>query len=274
MPKFIKSGIFFLCLFPVASSLVFAQQTSYEYDEDGDVAPLEIGSSGNLRRETDRRSDIEAEYSVHFHTMLESRYITEGRDNLNDDALFSFSTDITEGNFTFVPWYAYSASADYTELNLNFVYGVSLHDQFELYFSYTYLDFDFNGATSDDHELGIELAYNAYDSLQLVASIVHSDDAGAAYAELLVRYDYAVRDHLNTFLVVGAGYNDGYVVSGHRGFDHSQFKAGAVYFPWTQLEISAYVAATRVIDKDSLHHGDDALLKNASWMGIAASLRF
>ncbi len=245
----------------------------YEASDDDEVTPIEIGSAGNLRRETERRSEVEANYPLHFHAMLESQYITEGRDNLDRDALVSASTDITHDSFTFVPWVAHSASADYSELNLNFIYGFNL-DSIELYFSYTYLEFDLNGVSSDDHEAGIEFAYNGFEPVQLVASLVYSDEAGATYGELLLRYDHALSDTLNAYIVSSVGYNDGYVSMGHRGFDHGQLKAGAVYFPWPQLELSAYLATTRVIDKNASAYADDALLKNYSWLGVAASFRF
>ncbi len=286
MPNLLKAGILIFCLLLSFSLYASTDPELYdstesaanedpdEYETGDEVAPVEIGSAGKLRRETPRRSEIEADYSSHFHVMLESQYITEGRDNLDEDALLSLSTDITQGNFSFVPWLAHSASANYTELNLNFIYGFTFSSPFELYFSYTYLDFDTDGIQADDYELGIELAYNGFEPVQLVTSLVYSDEVSDAYGELLLRYDHSLSTSLNACIVASVGYNDGYVSEGHRGFDHGQLKACAIYFPWPQLEISGYLGFTRSIDKNASRYADDALLENHHWLGLAVSYRF
>ena len=58
-------------------------------DDDYEVTPVEIGSAGNIRRESDYRSQIEIILPVHFHSMWESRYVSEGRDNLSADGVYS-----------------------------------------------------------------------------------------------------------------------------------------------------------------------------------------
>ena len=94
-----------------------------DIDENAEdsIPPIEVGPAGNISRESPYRTEAEEQSPVHFHAMWETRYITEGRDNLSGNSLLAFSTDLSYDNFTFAPWIAGSAYTDYLELNLNLV---------------------------------------------------------------------------------------------------------------------------------------------------------
>jgi hypothetical protein len=55
---------------------------------------VEIGVGGNIKRENPYQSEVEQRRPIHAHLLWESRYVTEGRDNLRGDALASLSSDV------------------------------------------------------------------------------------------------------------------------------------------------------------------------------------
>ena len=238
------------------------------------AAPIEIGPGGSIKRESPYRTQAESDMPVHFHAMWESRYITEGRDNLSDDSLVSVSTDISYGNFTFAPWIADSPGNDYSELNLNLVYGIDLSESFELYTTYTHLRSDTDGVTANDNEVGVELGYIGFIYLDVIASWYHSLDAEGSYFELALRHENTSIKNITLSAGLITGINDGYVAAGHNGVDHIQARAGLAYHPWKQLEVFAYLSYSQAINRDAIKYADDAGLDDYSWGGVGTTYRF
>lgn len=85
------------------------------WTDETQVSPVEVGVGGNIKREDPYQSEAEDRRPVHLHFLLESRYVSEGRDNLGGDGLTSTFSEITQGNFSFVPWLAYGHESEYTE---------------------------------------------------------------------------------------------------------------------------------------------------------------
>ena len=175
----------------------------------GAVPPVEVDSSGDLRRENPYRTEAEVEYPVHIHVFWESRYVTEGRDNLLGDGLLSLSTDISYGNFTFAPWFADSPDTDYRELNLNFVYGFKIGKAIEFYTAYSYLEFDTTDESGDDDEIGAGLVYTAFGSLDVITSWFYSFEAEGSYFELGAIHERPITDNFFLSLGITTGINDG-----------------------------------------------------------------
>ena len=233
-----------------------------EIDEDEDtVRPIEIGPA-------------EETSPVHFHVMSESRYVTEGRDNLSGNSLTSFSTDLSYENFTFAPWIAGSSYTGYRELNLNLVYGFELNEQMEIYITYTHLRSDSSDEEISDNEMGIELGYMGFKQLQIIANWYYSLDAEGSYFELALRHENPVGKNLSLSTSLITGLNDGYVSDGHSGVDHTHVRINLAYHPWTQLELFSYLSYSQSIQRDAVKYSDDADLGDYAWGGIGATYRF
>ena len=139
-------------LIPLVSNNVFSQgnQTDNPAYKNGTttdnadikVKPLravEVGAGGNIKLERTYRTNIESQHEWHAHLLWESRYVTEGRDNLPGNSISSVSTELNYNELTIVPWIANSISSDYTEFNLNIVYGTRLTKTIMRYTGYNYI---------------------------------------------------------------------------------------------------------------------------------------
>ncbi len=245
-------------------------------DEDEDsfqASPVEIGPAGIIRKENEYRSIIELKHPVHLHALLESRYITEGRDNLQGHSLISASTELSISNLTFAPWLAHSPQHDYEELNLNFIYGIKLSSNIELYATYSYLHAWEGSVDEGDNELGFELAFAVDDLVNISAGWVHSTTADGNYFEVALRQDHTIDSGLTLNGGVIIGINQGYIIDGHTGVDHALLRIGLAFHPWEQLELVAYISHSHAINEDPQNAGDSSL-RNYNMGGVGLTYRF
>ena len=89
--------------------------------------------------------------AVVFQSQWQSRYVTEGRDNLDSNPLVSAGVDLTHQAVTAGVWQAWANGSDYRENNL-FVEYAPYVEHWSPYLNVTYLQFHPQGA--DDVETG------------------------------------------------------------------------------------------------------------------------
>ena len=142
-----------LCLF--LSGLCLAQQRHEAPIQVEAEHAVEIGPGGQFRKETGYRTGVEEDEPLHAHFLWDSRYVSEGRDNLDGRGLASVTSDLSIHNFTFAPWIAHGYDADYSELNLNAIYGTQLSEHVEVDAGYTHLQKHEPGDNAYDSEVGV-----------------------------------------------------------------------------------------------------------------------
>ncbi len=86
-----------------------------------------------------------------FQSQWQSRYVSEGRDNLDSNPLVSAAADLTRQALTVGVWQAWGNGSDYRENNL-FVEYAPFFEHWSPYLNVTYLQFHPQGA--DDVETG------------------------------------------------------------------------------------------------------------------------
>ena len=246
-----------------------------------DVSPLpgatrhfEAGAGGDIKIERKYRTAAESLYEWHAHLLWESRYVTEGRDNLSGNNLVSASTEFAIDEFSVVPWLAASPAADYAEFNLNIVYGFKLADAVVIYAGYNRIQARDNGVSSDDNEISLDLAYKFSKQLHLLASVYHSFDADGAFMELAVKRRHRINDKTRVRAQAVLGTNAGYVTDGHDGLNNFQLRANITYEPVTQMELYAYSGYNFAINRDTTRYAGDILLDDFFWGGVGLTWRF
>lgn len=271
MPLLIKECL--LCtIFGVMTGLtapVTAQNT-----EDNDPRDVEIGTGGNIRLEKPYRSKIEEEFNWHAHLLWESRYVTEGRDNLSGKGIYSVSTELNYNDITIVPWIADAINTDYSEFNLNIVYATKLLENLEFFVGYNHIQARVSGISLNDNEINFDLAYFYDKQFQIVTNIYYSFDAEGAFAEVAIKKGYRIDNKISINLRAVLGFNYGYVVDGHNGINHSQILARVSYQAIDKMEVYVYTSYSLAINRDSNHYTGDELLRDLFWGGAGLSYRF
>ena len=240
------------------------------------VSPAEIGIGGGIRQENPYQFEAEDRHPVHLHLLWESRYVSEGRDNLAGDSLTSVFSDISLGNFTFAPWLAhsYSYESDYTEVNLNFIYGLKLTDQFEIYGGYTHLQTHLEDENTKDNEIFADLIYAPTTMFDVLVNCYHSFDARGAFWKFALRREQMLNDKTVLTLHSILGVNGGYVPNGHNGLNHLQLRLNLAFYPVSRIEIVPYMAYNFAIDREPERFTDDISLREFFWGGIGVIYHF
>ena len=255
--------------------LLFAALPYTSHAQGGDARPVEAGPGGSIAQEPKFRTRAEEQFDWHIHASWESRYVTEGRDNLAGDDLVSLSTDFSIDKLSIIPWIADSPSTDYSELNLNLVYGFKLSDRLDLYAGYSYVYLRDSNTDYHDNEIGLELAYKVRKHLNLLTSIYYSFDASGSFMEVAVNYGIPLEENKIKFDLKGTlGANGGYVLDGHRGLNHFQIRLNMTYQPVYAVDLYAYAGYNFAINRDETRYNGDASLNDFLWGGIGFAYRF
>ncbi|MBT8119400.1 MAG: hypothetical protein KJN89_06740 [Gammaproteobacteria bacterium] len=252
-------------IFPAVS----AQTIPASEDNGLDAAPpVEIGSGGDIKMERKNRTRMESLFEWHTHFLWESRYVTEGRDNLSGESLLSLSSEFVIGEANFIPWYAYSPGANYSELNLNFVYGVLPTDDVAVYLGYNHIRARLSGERANDNEVSLALVHKLVKHVGLAAEIYHSFEAGGSFLELSAKYNDALNKKLRYGMLAALGTNAGYVADGHTGLNHFQLRVNASYHPIIKAEFYSYLGYNVAINRDVVNYSDDETLSDFFWGGL------
>ena len=254
--------------------LLFAQPVYAELSESDLVRPVEIGAGGNIKREKQHRTKAEAQFEWHAHTLWESRYVTEGRDNLSGKSLLSVSSEFTFDKLTFIPWLANSVGTDYSELNLNVIYGFELDRGIELYAGYNHIQSRQKSVASHDNEISLDVAFTGIYKYELIASIYHSFESDGSFMEISAKHGLRINHDFNASFRAVLGANAGYVVDGHDGLNHFQFVANIDYRPFKKLELYTYAGYNRAIGRDVINYAGDVSLDDFFWAGVGFIYRY
>lgn len=250
-------------------------QTDTTKPADESVAqPIEAGAGGNIKLERPYRTRAESLSVWHAHILWESRYVTEGRDNLSGNGITSVSSEFAYKNLTIIPWLASNPNSDYTELNLNIIYGVALTDNIEAYAGYNRIHGREDKVTTNDDEISLDLAFKHIKNINLLASFYHSFDSNGSFMELAARRSHAINPKLNISIKGSLGINADYVTDGHNGLNHFQLISNIAYHPDTQMELYAYAGYSMAINRDANRYIGDELLDNFLWTGIGFTYRY
>lgn len=196
--------------------------------------------------------------------MWDSKYVSEGRDNLEDGGLGSVALEWNKhfekgGEFIFAGWYAEGTSVDYSELNLGVAYGWSL-EKIDIAVGYTWLDFAEDDES--DREISLELGTALYDDIEFGAVFTYSTEAEGTFIELFVSKSYE-NDKLSWSPYLLLGINEGYVADEHDGLNNLQMGVEVSTPISDHLELGGYVAYTIGLDEEPGESLDDIF-----WVGI------
>ena len=263
-----------LVLWLTGSSGTTHAQERGSIDADEVMPSIEIGPGGRLEIESDARATAEAEYPGHVHTMLESRYVTEGRDNLDGEGLISVASDLSFGDFVFAPWLAHGLSSDYVELNLNFAYAVWREERFKLFASYTHLRFSPDESPHYDNEVGVEAVAAWLEPVELTFNGYYSFDAQGSFFEVALNLDQEIGPRSTASVQAALGFNAGYITDGHDGANNVRLRLDLAYRPFPRAEVIAYLAFSKAIDRQRSRFPGDEALKDMGWGGVGLTYSF
>ena len=195
------------------------------------------------------------EWSGHFG--WDSRYLSEGRDELDGDSLITgavgFSWEYLFGEI----WYGVSPDQNYDELQITLGLAHSFGD-FEVYGGYTHLRFPFDDST--DNEIGAGVAWSGLPlDLVLAVDAAYSFDADGYFAEVSASREIALRDDFSLGLLALLGVNQGFVSDGSDGANNFALQTSLEYSLTESISLVTQATFSWAIDRDAALPGDEQL---------------
>lgn len=232
------------------------------------LALLLAGSSGDLRSNASADDQYPEEVAgTSAGITWESKYVSEGRDNLEDGGLFSSETSFEINGFGFGAWYAIGDSVNYQELNLSIEYQFEMAE-FETSIGYTRLEFLKDD--ENDNEFSAGVAYTALPWIIPTLSYIYSTEAQGAFIEVSVRSDIPVlKERITLSPYILEGFDFGYATEEYDGPNNLQLGIETAVSATDQIHITGYFThslAHEDMEREGLNH--------QTWGGIGVSAEF
>ncbi len=218
----------------------------------------------------DNQFGHQEEHPFHMHAGWDSRYVSEGRDNLDGDGILSGTLEASWKPLSLGLWYGNSPAADYDELHLSAALGWAWRD-LEWYAGYSHLRFPIDGG--HDHEVAAGFNWSALPvGLDLGVVAYYSFDADGAFGEATLGREFEISECFSLKPSIVFGINQGYVTDGHDGANHIALGAEGAYTFTEAFSAEFHASYNLAIDRDSQRHAGDELLRDFFHAGIG--LRF
>ena len=210
--------------------------------------------------------------NVSVQTGWESRYVTEGRDNLDTKNLQSASIDVQYGYFGILIWNGWGYDSDYDELNI--IPFISYDKNgLSIYFSYNRKQFFLSDQS--DNEIGSGISYHGLPhDIFLNADWYHSFEAEGSFFEFSIGTEMEPVNELSLETLFIFGINDNYISDGHNGANHISFQLNGEYPLKKRINLLGYMRYNVALDSNPKKFAGDELLKDFFWAGVGISISF
>lgn len=157
----------------------------------------------------------------------DSRYVSEGRGNLEEGSLVSLEAVTKRGALAFGVWLATGDVGNYDEYNLFLEYGVELGGT-EAYVSYTRLEYP--EGDEGDNEIGLGFTFNQFSKFVAGVDYVYSTEARGGFVELNLSTSVSLLEgRLTVEPYILEGLDFGYATGEHNGANNFQLGVGISY---------------------------------------------
>ncbi len=197
------------------------------------------------------------ECAGHVHLGWESRYVSEGRDNLDGDGLLGGTVGLSWRSLAFGAWLVESPGQGYDEMHLNLAFVREWGD-LECYAVYNHLRFFDDGG--HDHEVGIGGAWSGLPpGIIIGVDAYYSFDAEGSFIELFAERGFELGERLTLTPGIVWGFNQGYIADGHHGPNHLAVRLGADWRLSDGWFLEALATYSWALGREVLRPGDQAL---------------
>ena len=145
----------------------------------------------------------------------DSKYVSQGRNNLAKGGIYWMNTSIQYGNLTTYALVGRGDSQAYTEWNIGLEYALDLSEHLEANLGYQRIE-GYSSSRCQDNELFAELAYTAKPWLVPSVSYVYSTEAAGYFVELSLHSYWQVTEQFTLSPYVTQGVDFKYRTEEHN----------------------------------------------------------
>jgi len=205
----------------------------------------------------------------------DSKYVSQGRNNLAKGGIYWMNTSIQYGNLTTYALVGRGDSQAYTEWNIGLEYALDLSEHLEANLGYQRIE-GYSSSRCQDNELFAELAYTAKPWLVPSVSYVYSTEAAGYFVELSLHSYWQVTEQFTLSPYVTQGVDFKYRTEEHNGRNHLQFGLEASYNLTENMNISGHIShsiAQADIEQEAATNGDFSS-QDQTYAGIHFNISF
>ena len=173
----------------------------------------------------------------------DSKYISEGRNNLDKGGIYWATAAIQKDNLNVYATVGRGDSQHYTEWNFGIEYGFDLTENLSGSVGYQRLEF-YGDERAHDNELFSSLEYTAVEWLIPSVSYTYSTEAAGYFIEVSLHSNWELAPGFTVSPYVTQGFDFQYVTEEHDGANHFQFGVEAEYQLPNNLVLSGHISQT------------------------------
>ncbi|GIU25628.1 outer membrane beta-barrel protein [Shewanella schlegeliana] len=188
----------------------------------------------------------------------DSKYISEGRNNLDKGGIYWATAAVQKDNLTVYATVGRGDSQHYTEWNFGIEYGFELSENLSGSLGYQRLEF-YGDERAHDNELFSSLEYTAVDWLVPSVSYTYSTEAAGYFVEVSLHSNWELTEGLSVSPYVTQGFDFQYVTEDHDGPNHFQFGVEAEYLLPNNFVVSGHISHTIAQEDIKLEARNDGI---------------
>ncbi|GIU47331.1 hypothetical protein TUM4438_26220 [Shewanella sairae] len=173
----------------------------------------------------------------------DSKYISEGRNNLDKGGIYWATAAIQKNNINVYATVGRGDSQHYTEWNFGIEYGFDLTDNLSGSAGYQRLEF-YGDERAHDNEIFSNLEYTAVDWLVPSISYTYSTEAEGSFVEASLHSNWELAQGFTVSPYLTQAFDFKYTTEDHDGANHFQFGVEAEYLLPNNLVLSGHISHT------------------------------
>ncbi len=171
----------------------------------------------------------------------DSKYISEGRNNLDKGGIYWATASVQKDNLNAYVTVGRGDSQHYIEYNFGLEYGFELSEHISGSIGYQRLEF-YGDERAHDNELFSTIEYSKYDWLIPSVSYTYSTEAAGYFVEVSLHSNWELSENLSVTPYVTQGFDFQYVTEEHDGVNNFQFGIEAEYQLPNQWVLSGHIS--------------------------------
>jgi len=175
----------------------------------------------------------------------DSKYVSEGRNNLDKGGIFWSTAAVQHGNLNLYATLGRADDQDYTEWNFGLEYVIDLSDTVEAIVGYQRLEF-YGNERANDNELFSSLTYSGIECLTPSIAYSYATEAGGYFVEVSLHSSWELLENFTLTPYVTQAFDFQYVTEDHNAPNHFQLGIETEYQLNEQVVLSGHISHTIV----------------------------
>ncbi|MEZ9140084.1 MULTISPECIES: hypothetical protein [unclassified Shewanella] len=182
-----------------------------------------------------------------FNAGWDSKYVSEGRNNLDSGGIYQAGAAVTSGDLTTYATMVRGDSEHYIEWNFGLEYALHLHEDIETVIGYQRLEF-YGDERSSDNEVFAVIAYTGVDWLIPSVAYTYATEAGGYFVEVSLHSPWHLTEQFTVTPYITQGFDFQYATEEHNGANHFQMGVEASYELSSNIAVSAHFSHSIAMD--------------------------